>query len=271
MDGVIAIGENVGPGQFNWFATGTLFAEVVQRDRKAGTYEYVPWLVTNQHVFRGESHVWIRLNLQDATAKDFRIELTQGKDELWTAHPGGADIAVFCLDAAQLRERQIAEAYLKSDIHCWRIDDMRRNGVVEGDGVFVMGYPLGLMSQGTQLPIARMGIIARVRDAYSHLGRPYLVDANITEGNSGGPVAIRPELTALRNTATHSESMIIGIVSHVEMYSANGQVQTEGGQKVRSRVPAGLALVHPIDTVMETISAHRNVHGAIAAVEKQAQ
>ena len=72
--------------------------------------------------------------------------------------------------------------------------------VSEGDGVFVLGYPLGAMSRGRQRAIARAGIIARNCDAYESVPNDLLIDAHIFGGNSGGPVITRREFSHIQGS-----------------------------------------------------------------------
>jgi hypothetical protein len=167
------------------------------------------------------------------------------------------DLAVYCLDAEDLRQRDVQESYLKSDIDCWKAQQMMDAGLAEGDGVFVLGYPLGEMSPGLQRPIARAGIIGRIRDMYETPGRPYLIDAHIFEGNSGGPVITRPQFIALPGSKTVHQCMIIGIVTHVHGYWAKGRVLSPASPEVRVRDPAGLGTVQPVDRIFEAIAEHR--------------
>lgn len=148
---------------------------------------------------------------------------------------------------------------------------MRERGVSEGDGVFLLGYPLGIMSRGRQRAIVRAGIVARVRDAYDQAPSEFLIDAHILEGNSGGPVVTRPEFAAIQGTSCNTLCAVIGIVTHVYTHNPRAKVLVEGSDgkvrldeksQVRPQDPAGLGRVEPVDRIHETIAAHRARLGA---------
>lgn len=61
------------------------------------------------------------------------------------------------------------------------------DNISEGDEVFFLGFPLGIVSPIRVNPIVRGGIIASKRD-----NKTFLIDANVFPGNSGSPVFLRP-------------------------------------------------------------------------------
>ena len=266
LDGVVAIGREVGIGQIDWYGAGFLFGELTRFDPQGKMYDMTPWLVTCRHVFLDERKIYLRLNLKSGEARDVELLINNEGKQQWTSHPiDTVDVAVFGLSTVQFKQAGVDEAYIFSE-NCWTMSQMREKGVSEGDGVFVLGYPLGAMSRGRQRAIARAGIIARIRDAYESAPNDFLIDAHIFEGNSGGPVITRPEFSHIQGTQSNNLCMVIGIVSHVYCYNARPQVLVEGSDgklgldesfQVRFKDPAGLARVEPVDRIHETISAHR--------------
>ena len=85
-------------------------------------------------------------------------------------------------------------------------------GISEGDGIFILGFPMGMVEPSRQYVICRSGVIARVRDALDGRSKDFLVDSLVFPGNSGGPVIIHPELTAIKGTKTIHKANLIGIV-----------------------------------------------------------
>ena len=74
-------------------------------------------------------------------------------------------------------------------------------GLSEGDGVYVLGFPMGLTGQGEDDVIVRQGAIARVRETLeSPAISSFLVDSFIFPGNSGGPVVLKAEMFAISKT-----------------------------------------------------------------------
>jgi hypothetical protein len=277
LDSVVAIGREIGAGQFDWYGTGFLFGELTRLDPQTKMYDMTLWLVTCRHVFSDEPDMHLRLNLKNGEVRDLKILANNDGKQQWTSHPtDSVDVAVLGLNVAQFSAAGVDDAYIFSE-NCWVMQKMLEKGISEGDGVFVLGYPLGIMSRGRQRAIARAGIIARIRDAYDHAPNDFLIDAHIFEGNSGGPVVTRPEFAHIQGTQSNNFCMVVGIVTHVHGYNARARVLVEGADgkfkldesfQVRLKDPAGLAKVEPIDRILETISAHRARLGPDARVLK---
>jgi hypothetical protein len=206
--------------------------------------------------------------MKNGTTRDLGITVKAPDGQpTWIAHPNEeVDLAAFGLNGELLRAVEADEPYVLSDTNCWRMNEMREQGLSEGDSIFVLGYPLGEVSRGLQRAIARAGIIARVRDSYDYIPSAYLIDAHIFEGNSGGPVVTRPELTHLPETKPINQCRLIGIVTHVHAYHARAEVlradssdrmKLDQKTQVRFKDPAGLARVEPIDRIFEMIEAFR--------------
>jgi Trypsin-like peptidase domain len=90
----------------------------------------------------------------------------------------------------------------------------------EGGTVVVLGYPGIVGDEYLIRAIVRAGIVAW-RDLKDPFGKPFLIDANIYPGNSGGPVIKVPVGLSERGAAgLPSLSYLLGIVSQ-----APGQLQ----------------------------------------------
>jgi hypothetical protein len=157
----------------------------------------------------------------------------------------------------------IESASFMSDFNCWTIAQMREAGVSEGDGLFILGYPLGQMSKGQRRAVARAGVVARIRDVFDDSTQPFLIDAHIFPGNSGGAVVTQPDVAALGDTQPIAAAMVIGILTDVQMHFADVR-NLETGARFRIKTPAGLGSVQPMDRVFETIAEHRRLHPANA-------
>ncbi|MBS0375316.1 MAG: hypothetical protein JSR73_12115 [Proteobacteria bacterium] len=267
MDYVVALGEKAGEGQSNWFGSATLYAEVVGYSEDKEHCRWIPWLITCRHNFLGEDRqpakeILMRLNLKSGEPKDFTLPLSEGGRLFWAGHPNpDVDIAAFCLGGDQIREKEVSEKFLRSDL-AWTVAQMREAGVSEGDGAFVLGYPLGEMSRGRQRPVCRSGCFARIQDCYDDPSQPYLVDAQVFPGNSGGLVVTCPDGTALKGTKTIERAMPVGIVCGVQSHWSHVRVDGDERRKVRVKDPAGLGVVQPMDRIPETLAHHRATVGA---------
>jgi hypothetical protein len=99
----------------------------------------------------------------------------------------GSDLAVISLPSPQL-------GFLPSKVDGVFISDFAQSqdDIYQGAKVLVLGYPQFLRKPDdtnpySTTPVARNGIIAWV-DPSDPLSKPFLVDANLYGGNSGGPV-----------------------------------------------------------------------------------
>ena len=262
LDFVVALGQETAPAQVNWFATATLYAEVTKREPDGRKFWYAPWLITCRHNFlredkrTSEDSLLIRLNLKSGEPKTFSITLVVEGRQIWAGHPDeSVDIAAFPLPGSALRELDVTEAFLQSDAQCWSVAQMREAELSEGDGVYVLGYPMGIMSRGLQRAVCRSGCMARIRDFYDDQSQPFLIDAQVFPGNSGGLVITCPDLTTLEGSKAITKAAAIGIVTSVETHWSRGRL--DDGTPVRVMDPAGIGGVLPMDRVVETIAYYR--------------
>lgn len=134
---------------------------------------------------------------------------------VWVALPNN-DLAVIPLPFSQLGKKPIAAVQVKDFVS--NADDM-----FQGAQVMVLGYPQVFRNPDqtnpySTSPIARSGIIAWI-DPSDPLGKPFLVDANLYGGNSGGPVfRVKSGFDKFGNFSVVGPSLeFIGIVSQGPM------------------------------------------------------
>lgn len=244
---VVAIGFEDANGDHYYAATGFLYGKRMSVDEPI----YNVALVTNRHVFEGKTKAWLRFNrLDNQPAKEFFVELTDPTGiPLWSTQPG-IDLAVVAFHANQLQAEGIELAIFKSDKDVLTLQAARDAGVTEGDGVFALGFPMGLVGKERNYVIVRQGAIARIRDAFAKASNDILVDISVFPGNSGGPVIMRPEVTAIQGTKAFSRSMLIGVVaSYIPYEDVAVSIQTGHGRIVFQE-NSGLASVIPVDHVV---------------------
>jgi S1-C subfamily serine protease len=81
----------------------------------------------------------------------------------------------------------------------------------------------------------------------------FLVDAFVFPGNSGGPVVSKPEALSIEGTKSQNAAYLIGIVqSYVPYQDLAVSLQTKRPRVVFEE-NSGLAAVHPVDLIEETI------------------
>ncbi len=123
---------------------------------------------------------------------------------------------------------------------------------MEGDEVYVLGFPMELPGSERNYVIARHGIVARIRDWYDYWTDTYLIDAFIYPGNSGGPVIAKPTIHTYGEARSHPK--LIGMVSGYVPYSDVARSEQTGNPVSVSMENSGIAKVVPIDKINETIA-----------------
>jgi S1-C subfamily serine protease len=257
LDCVTAIGFPDTNGNPNFNSTGFLYGHPLARNA-AGQMTYSTWLVTNRHVFDGESVALLRFNpIASTPAKVYPAPLkNQNGDLLWDKHPDpDVDLAVYSINYGLLDQEGIRCAFFSADQHLITHARASQAGVSEGDGIFVLGFPMGAVGRERNYVVVRGGVIARIRDSLAGAEKTFLVDAGVFPGNSGGPVITRPEAIAISGTQINPTAGLLGVVSSYLPY----QDVAISAQTRRPRVifeeNSGLAIVIPVDRIAEVIEA----------------
>jgi S1-C subfamily serine protease len=254
FDCVVAIGKR-GEKGFQGMATGFLYGDFVKKiDEKVN--QYGVFLITCCHVVENKKEVYLRFNPQkiDDPARDYRLELERDGRVIWLKHPKPEiDIAVVPINFELLKKENMQAAFFPSDSVAADIGKMNELGIMEGDGVYVLGFPLGIVGERRNVVIARSGSIARIRDTLSGETEEFLIDSLVFPGNSGGAVVSKPEALHIENTKSQRSSYLIGIVSSYVPYIEKAISEQTGMMRIVFQENSGLARVHPIDFVKEII------------------
>jgi S1-C subfamily serine protease len=112
---------------------------------------------------------------------------------------------------------------------------------------------MGIVAPQGKHVIARTGAIARIRDTIEGHQSSFLIDANIFPGNSGGPVVIRPEITAIQGTKPIDKAALVGIVKSYVPYKDIAVSQQTGKPRVIFEENSGLAIVETVDNLKSTV------------------
>jgi hypothetical protein len=112
---------------------------------------------------------------------------------------------------------------------------------------------LELVGERRNYVVIRGGWIARIRELLQGGSDHFLIDAAVFPGNSGGPVVSRPEIVALANTKSSDRSYLIGVVRAYVPYRDVAVSAQTGQTRVVFEENSGLAAVHPVDLIEETI------------------
>lgn len=257
LDCVVAIGVKNPDESKSWIGTGFMIGRFFKQ-RDEGLKDYHVFLVTNKHVLNGQNSVIVRFNPQPQSneqARDYDLPLIdKDGNKTWTEHPTkDIDVAVMNINPKILREHGMRFSYFQSDTHLLNISQMAETGITEGDFVYVLGYPMGIVAPDRQYVIARSGSIARIRDVLERRSTDFIVDAFVFPGNSGGPVVSKPEVVSIVGTKPIKSAYLIGIVKNYVPYQDIAySVQTKR-PRVIFEENSGLSAVIPVDFVMETI------------------
>ena len=255
LDCVVAIGLLASNGTKEWVASGFLFGEFVER-KSPTEATYRVYLVTNRHVFEGLQTAYVRFNPEaNEPAREFDLQLHDPDGKLkWVAHPDHTiDIAITPINVALLKEQHIKFSWFQGDQHVMDRKKANELGLSEGDGVYVLGFPMGLVGGERNYVIVRQGTIARIRDALAGSSKEFLIDSTIFPGNSGGPVVTRPEITAIQGTQSSSAAHLIGVVKAYIPYRELAISAQTKQPRIMFEENSSLASIIPIDFVRETI------------------
>lgn len=255
FDAVVALGKANDEGKASFTASGFLYGYPGDVDPEDGQRWYRIFLVTNRHVFEGENNLVVRINRREKQpSKVFPLLLRSADGSVhWTTHPGGADIAIVPVSTKTLSKHGIELRAFQQDRTTVSRDEARDVGISEGDGVFVLGFPLGLAGEERNYAIARHGILARVQDWLHGDSDQFLIDAPVFPGNSGGPVVTKPEAISIKGTRSIEKSCLIGIVTGFLPYEDIAVSKQTGKPRVVFQENSGLAVVVPADVIQETI------------------
>ena len=250
LDATVAIGrQDPTTSRVSWNATGFLVVRPVTEPEPG----FWLFLVTNRHVLCDLNVAVVRLNLDDHTSLDFEVPLEAHGSTSVVFHPDPhVDVAIVKLhggplDAENLQLLAFAESNLLP------LRSAEAEGLSEGDSVFVLGYPMGLVNQKRQYAICRTGSIARIRDFFSNQSSVVLLDVPVFPGNSGGPVVLKPELRSLTGKVYNS-SLLIGLVSSYVPYEETAVSLQTHQPRITFQENSGLTLMVPVDYVDEIIT-----------------
>ena len=255
LNSVVSLGEGSGD-QFSPRGTGFLYGH---RASDGTTRLY---LVTNKHVVEKSPIDSVRLNLGSGfQVCDLGALATLPR---WQTHPS-ADVAVVPGNTAGplMTDRDVSKLDLFVQ-DASAISPADAKNITEGDGVFLFGFPLGLVGTSRNDTIVRRGCIARIQDWHRRDETTFLIDAAVFPGNSGGPVVIQAEALSITGTPTIGKACLIGMISSYIPYSDVAVSQQTGEARIAFVENSGLAIVVPIQIIQEFIEScypYRSIEG----------
>ena len=249
MKAIVSLG--ISEDSFAHVGTGFLYHHPLWE--KEGRTHYHPFLVTNKHVLDGGIRD-IRFNHPGYGSLEI-LSIESVTDGDWTVHPNGADVAVIPLlspGPLTLGRKVMESEIFLGDVGTPSDEEFAR--IVEGNGIFLIGFPLGLTGDAFNYPIVRSGVISRIQDWFSGLEDTFLIDAPAFPGNSGGPVIVRPDTAAISGTIPITHALLIGMVSqNIRSREVAVSAQT-GEQRVVFLENTGLSRVVPVSAIKDTLA-----------------
>lgn len=248
LNAVVSIGE-LRNNVISWFGTGFFVTRKVTSERSQ------PFLVTNRHVLENRSSIIIRLkNKDDTFLKEIPVSLVNNGEKLYQCHPNSKiDIAVLLLNGNFITENKLDFQSFDIDEHALTSYELRSEGVNEGTLIYMLGYPMGLVNINSNLPICRLGCIARISEEQIKEANNILIDVQNFPGNSGSPIVLRPEMMSIEGTKSLNKAVLCGVVhSYIPYKEQLVNTQTQQVVEIRSE-NSGLAWVHPVEYIREVI------------------
>ena len=142
-------------------------------------------------------------------------------------------------------------------------------GLSEGASIFALGFPMGLVGDERNTVIVRSGVLARIRDTLVKPRFPFMVDATVFPGNSGGPVVSKPEIVSIRGTKSDNNANLIGIVASYVPYIDVAISQQTRKPRITFEENSGLTNVYSVDCINEAIAVAEAAAGGEAQEEAQ--
>lgn len=250
------------PPQIEWVTTGTgfFYGSPINPDDAIEKRQYRVFLVTAKHVLQSHidknEDIRVRLNSEDINepAQAFELSRTIGPGS-WFVHPD-QDVAVTPINWDFLTQHGIEPGFFQSDRTVANRAMLRDREVAAGDGIFVLGFPMGLTgNMQRNYVIVRQGCIARISDLLDDRTLDFLIDASVYPGNSGGPVILRPEAIAIEGTKNQLNATLIGLVQAYLTYEETAVSLQTNRPRVIFQENSGLARVLPVDFIDDTIAA----------------
>ncbi len=244
-------------------ASGFLYGYLIKDDPEPTKRSYEIYLVTNRHVLANHNPILVRFNSEKAEerVKEFPLALKDAKgQDVWYSLPDPTiDISVVQLNAPFMREQGLKLSFFASDLHVADKAKIKAIGLAAGDGVFVLGFPMGISGTQRNYVISRGGSIARISDLLDSTDSTFLIDALVFPGNSGGPVVSAVSSVAISGTKSQNAAYLIGVVRGYLPYNDVAVSQQTGQIRAVFQENSGLAEVVPMDLVNDTIKGWRRV------------
>jgi S1-C subfamily serine protease len=243
-DCVVAIGTKTPEGRKEWRGSGFFYAypHISLKDN------LTVFIVTNRHVIDGLDEIIIKFNPNKQGESN---EITYSiPDNLRFICPSEkVDIAV--INVTQLINENLNIKYLKKDMGI-NVENITNSNIGEGDSIYVVGFPIGIVNDQQNATLVRNGSIAQIHNLINGNNNEFIIDASVFPGNSGGPVFLKPEpIVGIGHS--YAEPKLIGIVHSYYTYRDKAVSPQTLQPRVLFEENSGLGAVYPVDTIEKSI------------------
>lgn len=263
LDTVVAIGKPQPNNKKRWVGTGFLYG-LLNGTNDSGQKTYRVFLVSNKHVLRNLTSLFLKFNPQnDQASIDFPVNIKKedGKPA-WFGHPDPkVDVAVLAINLDVMVKHGAKFEFIRSDENAFVTQQLIDAHITEGDSVYALGFPMGIVDTDRQYVIVRQGCVARIRDMYEKRKTDFLCDVMVFPGNSGGPVFIKPDVASVTGTKPNQKSGLIGIVKGYIPYKDVAVSQQTQRPRITFEENSGLTAIEPVDHIHATIEGYVKAQG----------
>jgi len=129
-----------------WLSVRKVFVQVSDTQNRYSIYLVTNRPVIEEHAATNGVPLWVKFNLEAAGAsKEYEIQLkTADGKTIWHAHPNSAiDVAIIPIDGPFLKGEGARFALFQSDHDVLTRKKAKEIGLSEGDGAYVLGFPMG--------------------------------------------------------------------------------------------------------------------------------
>lgn len=131
-----------------------------------------------------------------------------------------ADNAAVMLSGTTITLQHLKFSSFDIDGNSFSSIELRDNGVNEGSLVYMLGYPMGLVNVNSELPICRMGCIARICEEQIAESHDALLDMQNFPGNSESSIVSKSEFIGIQGIKIKDRCVLIGIIhANLPFYS----------------------------------------------------
>lgn len=267
LDSLVSIEKEINSEGFirkQAIASAFLFGVKIDLVDDGGNQRYIPFIVTNRHVFEKKDDkgcfsgdyvrkLFFRFNSESAV-KYYEVSLVDSLGQpIWLRHKNSKiDLAAFPIAGSVFNRDKLQYFMFTDDNFIFKASDFKEIGIEPGNGIFVLGFPRGIRGESKNRVIVRHGIISRV-DEETIKENYFYIDAPAFPGNSGGPVISKPELISISGTKANNQSRLIGVISEGESYLDVAISQQTGRPRILFEESMGLIKIIPIDLVQEMV------------------